>query len=127
MNHRESAERVWSHLRKLGVAAGLYHGGLDQDQRATAVDLFTNGTTPMLVATDLAARGLDVEQVENVIHYHLPVDEQAWTHRNGRTARVDARGIVYVIVTEGENIPEYIDFDGNTFLTLTRDPRQEAQ
>lgn len=111
VNHRESAERVWNHLRTLGVAAGLYHGGLDQDQRATAVDLFTNGTTPALVATDLAARGLDVEQVENVIHYHLPVDEQAWTHRNGRTARVDARGTVYVIVTEEENIPEYIDFD----------------
>lgn len=111
VNHRESAERVWEHLRKLGVAAALYHGGLDQEQRATAVDVFTNGTAPVLVATDLAARGLDIAGVENVVHYHLPVDEQAWIHRNGRTARVDASGTVYVIVADGESIPEFAEFD----------------
>lgn len=111
VNHRESAERIWNHLRKLGVAAGIYHGGLDQNDRATAVDLFINGTTPVLVATDLASRGLDIAGVENVIHYHVPPTEQAWIHRNGRTARIDNHGTIYAIISEEESIPEYMEFD----------------
>jgi superfamily II DNA/RNA helicase len=63
------------------------------------------------VATDLAARGLDITDVANVIHYHLPVDEAAWTHRNGRTARMNATGTIWVITSEADNIPEYITFD----------------
>lgn len=111
VNHRESAERVKSRLDTEHIDAGLYHGALDQDSRATAIDLLTNGTTPVLVATDLAARGLDIEGIDNVIHYHIPVDEAAWTHRNGRTARVDATGTVYVITSEHDSVPGYIRFD----------------
>lgn len=111
VNHRESAERVKSRLATEHIDAGLYHGALDQDSRATAIDLLTNGTTPVLVATDLAARGLDIEGIDNVIHYHIPVDEAAWTHRNGRTARVDATGTVYVITSEHDSVPDYIRFD----------------
>lgn len=108
VNHRESAERVHSALTKAGFPAGLYHGGLDQLQRELAVDLLNNGTTPLLVATDLAARGLDIADVEAVVHYHLPSSAEAWTHRNGRTARQGATGTVYVITAEGENIPDYV-------------------
>lgn len=111
VNHRESAERVYRSLCKHGVAAGLYHGALDQQQRMVAVDLFANGTTPVLVATDLAARGLDIKDVDSVIHYHLPVDEAAWVHRNGRTARQSARGTVYVIHSEADDLPDYVKAD----------------
>ena len=90
---------------------GLYHGALDQPDREKAIDLLNNGTTPILVSTDLGARGLDIDSVHSIIHYHLPLTEETWTHRNGRTARVDASGTVYVITSEADNLPEYITFD----------------
>lgn len=108
VNHRESAERVHSMLVKEGFPAGLYHGGLEQRQRRLAVDMLNNGTTPVLVSTDLASRGLDVDDVSSVIHYHLPPTAENWTHRNGRTARMGASGTVYSIIADGENIPEYV-------------------
>lgn len=112
VNHRESAERVYNYLKRGGFPVGLYHGGLDQLQRELAIDLFNNGTTPVLVSTDLGSRGLDIEGVKSVVHYHVPPTQESWTHRNGRTARVDAQGAVYVLASEGEKLPEYIDFDG---------------
>lgn len=111
VNHRESAERVCNALRDQGLPAGLYHGALDQQQRATAVDLLANGTTPILVATDLAARGLDIDGLSHIVHYHLPVDKETWTHRNGRTARQQASGTVYVIASEADSVPEFITYD----------------
>jgi superfamily II DNA/RNA helicase len=111
VNHRESATRVYDYLRQNRLPVGLYHGGLEQIDREKAIDLLNNGTTPILVSTDLASRGLDIDQVQAVIHYHLPPSAESWTHRNGRTARMGAEGTIYVITAEGENIPEYIDFD----------------
>lgn len=112
VNHRESAERVYNFLRNEGMPVGLYHGGLDQLQREVAIDMLNNGTTPVLVSTDLGSRGLDIEAIRSVVHYHMPPTPESWTHRNGRTARVDADGYVYVLASEGEKLPEYIDFDG---------------
>ncbi len=109
VNHRESAERVYRFLVAGRYPAALYHGALDQQERETAIDLFANGTSPILVATDLAARGLDIPNVESVIHYHLPVSSEAWTHRNGRTARMGASGHVYVITAPGEECPYSTD------------------
>ncbi|MDE6085428.1 MAG: DEAD/DEAH box helicase [Muribaculaceae bacterium] len=111
VNHRESAERVYDALLKEKFPVGLYHGGLEQRDRQLALDLLDNGTTPILVSTDLASRGLDIEAVGAVIHYHLPSSAEAWTHRNGRTARQDATGTVYVIVGPSDNLPEYVTFD----------------
>lgn len=111
VNHRESAERVYDHLRKAKMPAGIYHGGLEQRERELAVDLLNNGTTPILVTTDLASRGLDIAAVDNVIHYHLPPSAEAWVHRNGRTARMGADGCVYVITSEADNIPEYVEWE----------------
>ena len=111
VNHRESAERLYKSLREAGLPVGLYHGGLEQLDRERAVIQLDNGTTPILIATDLAARGLDIDSVGTVIHYHLPVNAEAWTHRNGRTARVDASGAVYVITSEADNIPDYVVWD----------------
>ena len=108
VNHRESAERVHGHLKKAGYPAGIYHGGLEQRERKLAVDLLNNATTPILVSTDLGARGLDIDNVQYVIHYHLPLSLESWTHRNGRTARMEADGTAYTIISENENIPEYV-------------------
>lgn len=110
-NHRESVERIHAALRKAGLPAGLYHGGLEQNERENAVELLNNGTTPILVSTDLGSRGLDIAELSAVVHYHLPPTVEAWTHRNGRTARQDANGEVYVITTEDENIPDYVEWD----------------
>lgn len=98
VNHRECVDRVFTFLRKGGFPAGIYHGALDQSQREIAVDVFTNGSKPILVATDLAARGLDIPEVASVIHYHLPTGEDTMTHRNGRAARMGATGSVYYLI-----------------------------
>ena len=111
VNHRESAERVYEALLKEKFPVGLYHGGLEQRDRQLALDLLDNGTTPILVSTDLASRGLDIEAVGSVIHYHIPSTVEAWTHRNGRTARQDATGTVYVLLGPVDNLPEYVTFD----------------
>lgn len=111
VNHRDAVGRVYDHLRREGLPVGQYHGALEQLDRERAVIQLNNGTTPIIVSTDLGARGLDIDSVANVVHYHLPVSQEAWTHRNGRTARVDADGNVYVITAEGENIPDYVVWD----------------
>ncbi len=110
-NHRESAERIYNFLKKNHFPAGLYHGGLEQRERQLAIDLFNNGTTPILVSTDLGSRGLDIDDVNYVIHYHLPLSPESWTHRNGRTARMGASGTAFVIIADEENIPEAVTWD----------------
>lgn len=118
-NHRESAERIHGFLVQTGVSAGLYHGGLDQQEREVAITLFNNGTNLVLVTTDLGARGLDIADVVSIIHYHLPQSREIYTHRNGRTARVAANGNVYVLLAPDEKVPEFITF--NDELTLDND------
>ena len=113
VNHRESAERVFERLKAEKLPVGLYHGGLEQIDRERAVIQLENSTMPIMVATDLAARGLDIEDVENIIHYHIPISEEVWTHRNGRTARVDARGNVFIITSEADTLPEYVVWDAD--------------
>lgn len=108
VNHRESAERIFEFLRKKGASAVLYHGALDQQKRESALAAFNSGARPILVATDLASRGLDIEGVENVVHYHLPHTSEAYTHRNGRTARVAREGNVYLILGPEERLADYI-------------------
>lgn len=122
VNHRESAERVYEFLKKNKVATVLYHGALEQKERETAVAMFNNGSRPIIVATDLAARGLDIEKVKSVIHYHQPLTQESYTHRNGRTARVDEDGDIYLLVGPDEELKEFIKPDGE----LSPDPGQRA-
>ena len=123
VNHREAADRVYAYLQKQGISSCLYHGGLDQDMRERALILFENGTAPVMVATDLAARGLDIEGVEAVIHYHLPSSAEAWTHRNGRTGRLGGTdGDVYLILSAKETRPDYITTQPLTLDTLSPKP-----
>lgn len=116
VNHRESAERVYEFLKKNHVAAVLYHGALEQKDRETAVALFNNDSRPILVATDLAARGLDIEKVKSVIHYHQPLTEESFVHRNGRTARVEEEGDIYVLVGPQEELRDFVKPDGEFLL-----------
>ena len=110
-NHREAVERIYNYLIDNQVSAGIYHGGLDQIQREKAITLFNNGSFITLVTTDLGARGLDIAEVMNIIHYHIPTSAESYTHRNGRTARVAASGNVYVILGPQEKAPAFIKFD----------------
>ncbi len=122
VNHRESAERVAQFLKKNKVSACLYHGALEQRERESAVALFNNGTCPIMVATDLAARGLDIENVEGVIHYHQPLTPEAYTHRNGRTARVANTGDIYLLIGPEEDVKEYVEFDRTLHLDTSLKP-----
>lgn len=120
VNHRDAAERVYGHLDKAVFPVALYHGGMEQSMREQALALFENGSATVMVATDLAARGLDIDSVDAVVHYHLPPTPENWTHRNGRTARMGADGRAYVIVSGADRVPDYIAFDGDF------DPRDHA-
>lgn len=119
VNHRESAERVAGWLREKGVDCVMYHGALEQRERESAVEMFDNGSRPVLVATDLAARGLDIEGVRHIIHYHQPLTADAYTHRNGRTARVDEEGDIYVLVGPDESLRDYVSVDDDWHLDAT--------
>ena len=107
-NHRESVERVSEILTDRGIINVFYHGGMEQQERDAALCKFKNGTSNILVTTDLASRGLDIPNIRNIIHYHLPGSEDIFTHRNGRTARMEASGTTYIIYSEEEILPEYI-------------------
>ena len=107
-NHRESVERVYNDLKEKGITCDFYHGALEQPDRDLALFKFRNGTTNFLVTTDLASRGLDIPHIRYIIHYHLPPTEDAFTHRNGRTARMEASGTAILILAPGEEIPGYI-------------------
>ncbi len=107
-NHRESVERISNLFADKGIVNVFYHGGMEQQERDSALCKFKNGTSNILVTTDLAARGLDIPNIRNIIHYHLPQSEDIFTHRNGRTARMEASGTVYAIYSTEESLPEYI-------------------
>lgn len=107
-NHRDAVERISSILKEQGLIHDIFHGGLEQEDREKALIKFRNGSTRILITTDLAARGLDIPEVKNVIHYQLPHDGNAFVHRNGRTARMHAEGKAFIILNPGENPPEYI-------------------
>lgn len=109
-NHRDAAERISDTLNEKGIYATYYHGGMDQEERERALIQFRNGSMTYLITTDLAARGLDIPEMKHVIHYHLPLKEEEFTHRNGRTARMLASGTAYVIVNESEKKLDYIDY-----------------
>jgi ATP-independent RNA helicase DbpA len=107
-NHREAVERTSSLLSEKGIHNEFYHGGMEQQQRDSALCKFRNGTTNVLVTTDLASRGLDIPNIRYIVHYHLPLNEDAFVHRNGRTARMDASGTAILIIGPEENLPAYI-------------------
>lgn len=95
-------------LDSRSVDYGIFMGGLEQTDRERALIQFRNGTHRLLLATDLAARGIDVPELDFIIHYQLPRTEAEFTHRNGRTARMHANGTAYVLRYAGHDLPEFI-------------------
>lgn len=125
-NHREAVERTGALLHERGIANTQFHGGMEQMQREQALIKFRNGTARYLVATDLAARGLDIPDIAHIIHYHLPSTLVEFTHRNGRTARMNASGQVYIILQEDEALPKYIDDAPPAFVVKSNAPLPAA-
>jgi len=107
-NHRESVERTSNWLKEKDILNVFYHGAMEQQERDVALCKFRNGTANVLVTTDLASRGLDIANIRYIIHYHLPGSEDIFTHRNGRTARMDASGTAIIILSPEESLPAYI-------------------
>ena len=107
-NHRESVERTNNLLKEKGIVTVFYHGGMEQQERESAMCKFKNGTSNVLVTTDLASRGLDIPDIKYIIHYHLPASKDVYTHRNGRTARMEAGGKSVLILSQEEKLPGYI-------------------
>lgn len=107
-NFKDSIQRVSDYLTEQGIHHGCFYGGLDQLDRERALIKFRNGTHQLLLATDLAARGIDVPEIRFIIHYHLPVHAEEFVHRNGRTARMHESGTAYVLKWEQEELPDFI-------------------
>ncbi|RYY56715.1 MAG: DEAD/DEAH box helicase, partial [Chitinophagaceae bacterium] len=116
-NHRESVERVSQLLKEKDIINVFYHGSLEQQEREAALCKFRNGTSNVLVTTDLAARGLDIDNIRYIVHYHLPATEDVYTHRNGRTARMDTSGTSILVIGPDEKLPKYITQEVET-ITL---------
>lgn len=127
VNYRESVERVTGYLQAKRFPCDMFHGGMEQDDRERSLYKFRNGTCPVLVSTDLAARGLDIPGIDNVIHYHLPVNDESFIHRNGRTARWDATGQSYLILGPEEHLPEYVDADTLVYELPDETPKPPKQ
>lgn len=111
-NYKDTIQLVSDFLTKNNINHGCFYGGMEQIERERALIKFRNGTHQIIIATDLAARGLDIQELKFIIHYQLPHRAQEFTHRNGRTARMNHSGTAYVIKWERENLPDFIqDFD----------------
>ncbi|MGB5460073.1 MAG: DEAD/DEAH box helicase [Eudoraea sp.] len=107
-NLRESIDEVSHFLNKNNINHSCFSGGMEQKDRERSLIKFRNGTSQILIATDLASRGLDIPELKFIIHYELPRTAEEFTHRNGRTARVASKGTAYVFKWEKEYLPEFI-------------------
>jgi ATP-independent RNA helicase DbpA len=107
-NHREAVDRIHELLTEEGVVHETFHGGLEQDERERALLKFRNGSHQILITTDLASRGLDIPEIKNIIHYQGANSEEAFIHRNGRTARMNAEGTAWLVLADKEQIPPFL-------------------
>ncbi|MGI8679429.1 MAG: DEAD/DEAH box helicase [Jatrophihabitans sp.] len=96
---KHGADRMARNLGRIGVRAGVLHGGRTQAQRNKALEAFRNGSVPVLIATDVAARGIHVDDVSLVLHVDPPADPKDYLHRSGRTARAGESGVVVLLST----------------------------
>ena len=107
-NHRDAVERVAQLIAEKGIRTTFYHGGMEQRERESELCMFKNGTSNVLITTDLASRGLDIAGIRYIIHYHPPMSEEVFTHRNGRTARMNDFGTAILLISKEEKIPDFI-------------------
>ncbi|MBI4947699.1 MAG: DEAD/DEAH box helicase [Bacteroidetes bacterium] len=107
-NHRDAVIRISEQLDKLSIEHGVYHGGLEQIDREKVLIKLKNGSLHLVISTDLASRGLDIPEIEAIIHYQLPTTEDVMIHRNGRTARMHASGTIYFMLKETDHLPPFL-------------------
>jgi superfamily II DNA/RNA helicase len=107
-NHRDAVERISVLFKSKDFEHGIFHGAMEQIDREKNLIKFRGGAHNVLISTDLAARGLDIPEIKHVVHYQLPLQEDAFIHRNGRTARMHAEGEAYMILADDETLPAYI-------------------
>ena len=108
-NFKDTISRISEFLTENSISHGCFYGGMEQKERERSLIKFRNGSYQILLATDLAARGIDVPELDFIIHYHLPIRSQEFTHRNGRTARINNNGTAYILAWEEEKLPEFIE------------------
>ena len=125
---KRGADRLAAQLEREGLRVGVIHGDLRQQQREAALRDFTAGKLPVLVATDVAARGIHVEAIDVVIHYDPPEDHKAYLHRSGRTARAGEEGVVVTLVLwdqelEVERLMKRIGVQQPFVEVFSNDPR----
>ncbi|WP_298955630.1 DEAD/DEAH box helicase [uncultured Nonlabens sp.] len=108
-NFKDSIEEVSEFLNGKNISHSVFYGGLEQRDRERALIKFRNGTHQLLLATDLAARGIDVPELDFIIHFELPFHKEEFTHRNGRTARMHADGTAYILYNKKYKLPDYIE------------------
>jgi len=108
-NFKDTIQEVSDFLNDNNIGHGCFYGGMEQKDRERALIKFRNGTHRLIVATDLAARGIDVPEIRFIIHYQLPLKAHEFTHRNGRTARMFSDGTAYVLKGKNENLPDFIE------------------
>lgn len=119
-NTRAAADEMAALLQKKGLSAKPLHGGMEQPDRDKAMTLFRNGTTQILIATDLAARGLDIAALKTIIHAELPNDVASYLHRSGRTGRAGKSGTVYTLATprDEQKLREWEQVQMEEWITL---------
>ncbi|HEX5743362.1 MAG TPA: DEAD/DEAH box helicase [Flavobacteriaceae bacterium] len=108
-NLKDTIEDVSDFLYKKNISHGCFYGGLEQMDRERALIKFRNGTHRLLLATDLAARGIDVPEMDFIIHYELSIKKDEFIHRNGRTARMNSNGTAYIMKWKNELLPEFME------------------
>lgn len=108
-NLKDSVELVSDYLYDKMINHGCFYGNMEQVDRERALVKFRNGTHQLLIATDLAARGIDIPELKFIIHFQLPLKSHEFTHRNGRTARMNRNGTAYILKTKDQELPEFID------------------
>ncbi len=121
-NHRDAVNRISTQLTKMNFLHGFYHGGLEQIDREKTLILFRNGSVRVLISTDLGSRGLDIPEIDVIIHYQLPLKEDAMIHRNGRTARMNASGEAYFLLDVEDKLPHFLkDKPKEVFLPIKQE------
>ena len=107
-NQRDVVEKVSAYLSKRKLSNEYFHGKMEQPERERALSKFRNGSCSTFISTDLASRGLDIPEIEHVVHFDIPVRIDEYVHRNGRTARMNASGSAWSLLAAEEDLPPFI-------------------
>jgi len=107
-NQRDTVEKVNVYLTNRKLKNEFFHGKLEQPERERALSKFRNGSCTTFISTDLASRGLDIPEIRNVIHFDVPVRNDEFIHRNGRTARMSTEGSAFILLSATEDLPGFI-------------------